>query len=110
MGRGARAAGKEPPVSVAVTREQKQEFAAEARRRGLGVSTTIRTLAIERANELREQRQRERARRWQTERMRALADRIEAGEIGEASQEEIDAAFEDADAQDARRRPSSATA
>mgnify|MGYP001600954716 CR=1 FL=1 len=110
MGRGARTAGKEPPVSVAVTKQQKQGFAAEARRRGLGVSTTIRTLALERANELREQRQRERARRWQTERMRALADRIEAGEVGEASQEEIDAVFEEAEARGARRRPSAATA
>ena len=99
-----RAAGKEPPVSVAMTREQKQEFTAEARRRGLGVSTTIRTLAVERANELREQRQRGRAQRWQSERMRALADRIESGEVGEASQAEIDAVFQDAEAQDAAQR------
>ncbi len=110
MGRRARAASKEPPVSVAVTKEQKQEFTAEARRRSLGVSTTIRTLAVGRSNELRAQRQRERARRWQTERMRALADRIEAGEIGEASQEEIDAVFTDAEAQATHRRPSAATA
>jgi len=34
-----------------------------------------------------------RARRWQTERLRALADRIEAGEFEEASQADIDAIF-----------------
>lgn len=42
--------------------------------------------------------------------MRALADRIEAGEIGEARQEETDAVFTDAEAQDTHRRPSAATA
>jgi len=99
------AARKEPPVSVAMTKAQKDEFTAEARRRGLGVSTTIRTLAVERANELREERQRERARRWQTKRMQALADRIESGELGESSQAEIDAVFEEAEALDAGAGP-----
>lgn len=105
MPRPAGTARKEPPVSVAMTKEQKQEFAAEARRRGLGVSTTIRTLAVERARELRAERQRQRARRWQSERMRALADRIEAGELGEVGQEEIDAVFQEAEG-GARHRPS----
>ena len=40
-----------------------------------------------------EERERDRVRRWQTERLRALADRIEAGEFVEASQVEIDAIF-----------------
>ena len=40
-----------------------------------------------------DQRQRDRARRWQTERLRSLADRIEAGEFIEASKADIDAAF-----------------
>lgn len=105
MAGGRRAARKEPPVSVAMTKEQKDEFTAEARRRGLGVSTTIRTLAVERANQLREQRQRERARRWQTKRLRALADRIESGELGESSQAEIDAVFQEAEALDAGAGP-----
>lgn len=94
-------ARKEVPVSVAMTKAQKEEFTAEARRRGLGVSTTIRTLAVERANQLREERQRERARRWQTKRMQALADRIESGDLGESSQAEIDAAFDEAETPDA---------
>ena len=98
-------ARKEAPVSVAMTKAQKDEFTAEARRRGLGVSTTIRTLAVERANELREERQRERARRWQTKRMQALADRIESGEVGESSRAEIDAVFEEAEALDAGAGP-----
>lgn len=95
MGRAERAKGKTPPVSVAVSPEQRREFESEARRRGLGVSSTIRTLAVERINEIREQRQLKRARRWQAERMAKLADRVEAGEVGEASQADIDAIFED---------------
>lgn len=66
---------KTPPVSVAVTRAQ---------------------------------RQLERARRWQTERMHALADRIDKGEVGEASWAEIDAIFEQADARDRRSSPAGA--
>ena len=97
-----------PPVSVAVTREQREEFEDEAHRRGLGVSSTIRSLAVERIRELREQRQLERARRWQTERMRALADRIDKGEVGEASWAEIDAIFEQAAARDGRSSRASA--
>ena len=93
---------KTPPVSVAVTQEQREEFEDEAQRRGLGISSTIRSLAVERIGELREQRQLERARRWQTERMHTLADRIDKGEVGEASWAEIDAIFEQADARDRR--------
>ncbi len=91
----ARRDDKAPPISVAVTKSERAAFEAEARRRGLGVSTTIRSLAVERANQLRDQRQRDHALRWQTRRMRALAERIEAGEIGEATQAEIDALFDE---------------
>lgn len=87
------ATDKVPPISVAVNKEQRAAFEAEARRRGVGISTVIRSLAVERAGELREQRQRDRARRWQTERLRTLADRIEAGEFVEVSKAEIDAVF-----------------
>ncbi len=99
---------KTPPVSVAVTRVQREEFEDEAQRRGLGISSTIRSLAVERIGELREQRQLERARRWQTERMHAFADRIDKGEVGEASWAEIDAIFEQADARDRRSSRASA--
>jgi len=93
---------KAPPVSVAVTRAQRDDFADEAQRRGLGISSTIRSLAVERIRELRDQRQFDRARRWQTERMRALADRIDKGEVGEASWAEIDGIFDEAAARDRR--------
>ncbi|MEP6893642.1 MAG: hypothetical protein ABI927_07650 [Gaiellaceae bacterium] len=96
-------AGKAPPISVAVSRQQRDDFEAEARRRGVGVSTAIRSLAVERAAELRDERQRERARRWQTDRMRVIADRIEAGGFVEASQAEIDSIFDQAEARDHAR-------
>ncbi len=92
-----RDSGRAGPISVSVTREQRDEFEAEARRRGLGVSTTIRTLAIERARELSYQRQLERARRWQLQRIREFADRVEAGDMAEATQADIDAIFDEAD-------------
>jgi len=98
---------KVPPVSVALSREQRDAFDAEARRRGLGISTTIRTLAAERVRDIREEQQRARALRWQTERLNALADRIDSEGFDEASQAEIDAVFDQADV--ARRRPSRAT-
>jgi hypothetical protein len=90
----ARRADKAPPISVAVTKSERAAFEAEARRRGLGVSTTIRSLAFERANELRLERQRERALRWQTERLHGLIDLIERKGFEEASQEQIDALFD----------------
>ncbi len=42
---------------------------------------------------------RKRGRKWQEERMRALADRIGRGEVGEVTQADIDAIFEKPDAE-----------
>jgi len=79
-------------------------FEAEARRRGLGISTTIRALALERATELREKRQIERAREWQTQRMRVAVARFNAGQDPEVDQAAIDAVFEDQGTTRRRRR------
>lgn len=92
MGRGDRG-HKAPPVSVALSEPERSTFEAEARRRGLGLSTTIRSLAFERVAEVRQERQRERARRWQLERLDALIARIESEGIREVSQDQIDAVF-----------------
>jgi len=108
MGRASRAAQKVPPVSVALARPERTVFASEAKRRGLGLSTTIRTLAFERINELREQRQRERAMDWQMERLRELIERIHADGFQETSQSEIDAIF--AEAEELDRSASTASA
>lgn len=84
------------PVSVGLSTEQRERLEAEARRRGLGVSPTIRTLALERVAEIDEERQLARARHWQLERMRELIDEIERGEVAEATWEEIDRIFDEA--------------
>src|SRR5947209_10460717 len=88
--------GRADPVSVAMSKEQRDALQAEARRRGLGLSTAIRTLALERVEDLSRERQRERAMRWQTARMWAIADRIEREGFQEATQAEVDAIFENA--------------
>ena len=82
------------PISVAMDKSEREVFEAEARRRGLGVSTTIRALALERATELRDQRQIERAREWQTRRMRVAVERFHRGANPEVSEAEIDVVFE----------------
>jgi hypothetical protein len=102
MEHGPRARQRAAPVSLALTKPEKATFEAEARRRGLGLSTTIRALAVERANEIREQRQLERAERWQIERIRELASRIEDHGFQEATQDEIDSVFGGAEASDRR--------
>jgi len=84
------------PVSVVVSTEQRKRLGAEARRRGLGVSPTIRTLALERLAEIQEEHQLAHARQWQLERAREIWDAIERGEAAEASWEEIEQLFDDA--------------
>lgn len=101
MGRGGRVR-KAPPVSIALAAPERSTFEAEAKRRRLGLSTTIRALASERVNELHEQRQLERARRWQTERLHELLAKIERDGFEEATQAEIDAIFTPARAQPRR--------
>jgi len=84
------------PVSVALSPEQRERLVAEARRRGLGVSPTMRTLALERVAEIEAERQLARARQWQLERARELVDEIERGQVGEATWDEIDRIFDEA--------------
>ena len=84
------------PVSVQLDDEDKREIAAEAKRRGLKLSPTVRTLAKERLAEIREERQLSRARQWQTDRMMQIADRVEAGDTSRATQTDIDRTLEEA--------------
>ena len=95
---------KAAPVSIALTAPERSTFEAEAKRRGLGLSTAIRTLAVERISEVHEQRQRERARRWQAERLRQLIERIERDGFQEATQAQIDALFTEAGTRRRRAR------
>lgn len=93
MKRQAVSAGR---VSVQLDDEDKREIGAEAKRRGLKLSPTIRTLAKERLAEIHGERQLSRALAWQTERMMRIADRVEAGDPSRASQADIDRIFSEA--------------
>lgn len=99
------------PISLAVTADQRRRLAAEARRRGLGVSPTIRTLALERLAEIEEEGQLARAEKWQLERVRELVDEIaRGGKRHSVSRREIDAIFDEATRQAGARRKEDARA
>lgn len=83
-------------MSVAVNADQRERLSAEARRRGLGVSPTIRTLAFERLADIDEERQLARARKWQLEQALKTLDKIERGEVREVPWSEVEALFDDA--------------
>lgn len=105
MSRDLRTTRKAPPVSVALAKPERAAFASEAKRRQLGLSTTIRALAFERITELADQRQRERATRWQTDRLKALIERIGDEGFQGSTQADIEAIFVDAEALDRSGSP-----
>jgi len=82
------------PVSVAIDATDRASFLAEGKRRGLGLSPTIRTLAKERLTALDDTRQHERALAWQTARAIRIWERFVAGTEREVPQAEIDAIFD----------------
>jgi hypothetical protein len=85
------------PLSVALTAPQRQALAREGERRGMALSTTVRTLALERLREVATEDELQRARRWQSAEARKIFDQLQAGTMGEASQGDIDALFADLD-------------
>ncbi len=101
MARGERR--KAPPVSIALAETDRSTFEAEARRRKAGLSTTIRSLAAERVEQLRQERQRERARRWQLAQLDDLIAEIEHDGFREVSRDQINAAFAGSAARSRRR-------
>lgn len=107
MGRGERR--KAPPVSIALAETDRSTFEAEARRRKAGLSTTIRSLAAERIEELRQERRRERARRWQLARLDDLIVEIERDGFHEVSRDQINAAFAESAARSRQRVPAVTT-
>lgn len=106
MARGQR---RDAPVSIALAEAERSTFQAEARRRKAGLSTTIRSLAGERLEELRRERQRERARRWQIAQLDELIAEMERDGFREVSRDKIDAAFAESAARSRRRTHAIAT-
>jgi hypothetical protein len=68
----------------------------EARRRGLPLSTTVRTLALERIQELEQAAELSGAEAWQQAQAWATWDRIRAGDRREVSRADLAAVFESA--------------
>ena len=98
-----RVASTEGPVSIAVSADHRKRLRTEARRRGLGFSSTIRTLALERLSEIEEERRLARSRKWQLERALEAVDEIERGDAKEVSWDEIEKIFDEALEQIRRR-------
>ena len=98
------ATSKAVPISVAVDKTARDLFAEEARRRGLGVSTTIRVLALERAKEIRKELQLARAWEWQVKRMREVIAQTERGENPVVHHSEIERLFDAAEARMRKRQ------
>lgn len=88
------------PVSVVLPDDLRSEVEREAERRGLGVSTAVRALVVERLRELAEEAELTRCERWQ--RAQAWAG-WEDGDNAEASWDDVEAAF-DASSPRTRRR------
>jgi len=97
------APSKVVPISVAVDKTARDLFAEEARRRGLGVSTTIRVLALERAKEIRQERQLAKAWKWQLQRAHEAIAAIDRGENPVVPHAEIDRLFDEAEARMRKR-------
>ena len=90
--------GQSTPVSVALAMDLRRAIAAEAKRRGLKLSTALRVLAAERLEELREAEELSRAHQWQRAEAWATWQQVAAGGVAAARREatvtDLDAVFD----------------
>lgn len=82
------------PLSVVLPDALRERLVAEARKRGLPLSTAVRVLVAERVKELDEDEELTLADRWQREQAWSTWETLRAGAIEEASRREIDGDFE----------------
>ena len=92
------------PVSVALPPPLRKTVAAEAKRRGLKLSTAIRVLVGERIREIEEAEDLTRAEEWQRAQAWATWEKVASGDRREASEAEIQAVFDSARTRVHRRR------
>lgn len=93
------------PLSVVLPSPLRRNLAAEAKRRGLKVSTTVRVLVSERIREIEEAQELTEVERWQRAQAWATWEKIQAGDRREVSDAEIEAVFERALARSRRGEP-----
>lgn len=77
------------PVSVVLPDELRERVAAEAKRRGLKVSSTVRALVMERVEELEDQEQLTRAEEWQRAEAWGSWERFLAGDRREVTRADL---------------------
>lgn len=81
-------------IRVVIPQELETRVEAEAKRRGLALSTAVRTLLLERVDELDDFERLTRAEEWQRAEAWATWQRMNAGDAREVSKSEIDAEFD----------------
>lgn len=92
------------PVSVLLPSPLRAAVAAEAKRRGLKLSTAIRALVSERIRMVEESEELTQAEQWQRAQAWATWQKIQSGNRHEVSEPEIDAVFDQALTRSRRRR------
>jgi len=92
------------PLSVVLPDDLRERLVAEAERRGLKLSTVVRTLVAERIREIDEAEELTKALEWQRAQAWGSWEALRAGAIEEAPAGSIDAAFEGAIERSKRRK------
>ena len=90
---GRRSAGGRA-IRVVIPQDLEEKVEAEAKRRGLALSTAVRMLLLERVEELDDFERLTRAEEWQRAEAWATWQRMKSGDTREASKSEIDAEFD----------------
>ena len=84
------------PLSVVLPPALRARLSAEAKRRGLPLSTAVRVLAAERVGEIDEASEVSQAQRWQRAQAWSAWEEVVAGTADEASAAELSVAFDQA--------------
>ena len=92
------------PVSVVLPSALRGTVAAEAKRRGLKLSTAVRVLVSERIREIKEAEELTQVEQWQRAQAWTTWEKIRSGDRREVSETEIGAVFDRALAPSRRRR------
>jgi hypothetical protein len=93
------------PLSVVLPAELRKRLVAEAKRRGLPLSTAVRTLVAERVRQLDEAAELTAAELWQRERAWGTWEQVRAGDAAEVTTDDLTRDIEAAKTRNRRRRP-----
>jgi hypothetical protein len=91
-------------LSVQLSAKERRRLAVHAKSRRLKVATAARIFIDEHLSELEDRAELSAVEEWQRAQAWATWDKIKAGDVDEASEEDIRAVFDDARRRQARRR------